>query len=165
MISKDDKKDNFNYGVVDLNIKDVGVCPTIDPLGECSVVDCLKCDNCNHTIVLATRNISDSFSNNCKNIERYIVEFFDKVDTKDIIGYLDDDNSDYRITREKDGVILRYSKADLINSYNEINKISEDDLETQDIYGGYIFGFEDETKEKPTSFVRKIMRKMGCKLS
>lgn len=100
-----------------------------------------------------------------KILKDILLNFFDKVDTKDIIGYLDDDNSDYRITREKDGVILRYSKADLINSYNEINKISEDDLETQDIYGGYIFGFEDETKEKPTSFVRKIMRKMGCKLS
>lgn len=165
MISKDYKKDNFNYGVVDLNIKNSKVCPTIDPLGGCSVVDCLKCDNCNHSIVLATRNISDSFSGNCKDIERYIVEFFDEVDTGNIIGYLDDDNSDYRITREKDGVILRYSKTDLINLDNEINKISGDDLGDQDIYGEYIFGFEEDVKEEPTSFVKKIIRKIGCKLS
>lgn len=102
----------LNKGHIELKVVDLSVCPTIDPIGLCTILDCLKCENCNYKIVMATGEIVKNFSDDLE-AERYLVEFFDDIKSEDILSYLDDVNSDYRITRESDGVVLRYSTSDL----------------------------------------------------
>lgn len=47
---------------------------------------------------------------NQENTTRYIIEFFEPLQkTGETLAYLEDDTSDYHITREEDGVILRPS--------------------------------------------------------
>lgn len=150
------KKDKFSHGIIEFNIKNPDVCSTI---GDCCIVDCLKCDNCVHKIIISTGNVSG----NSENTERYIIEFFDRVDINDIIGYFDDDTNDYRITREKDGVILRCSKLDLIERDNKYNSIKEEVLSIRaNSYNGCS---ESSQKENSKSFIKRVMGKVSNKTS
>ena len=105
-------KKSHNEAIISLDIKDKEECPRIDPFGLCTVTDCLGCSNCDYMIVLADGEILKKFSKD-NNSEKYLVQFFDAI-TSDLRNYLLDESNDYRITRIRDGVVLRYSNDDLI---------------------------------------------------
>ena len=60
------------------------------------------------------KDFKNTSSNTKKdNKERYVIEFFDNIPTPDnIMTYLEDNNSNYRITRDSDRIILRQSLED-----------------------------------------------------
>lgn len=92
-------------------------CCILDSIGTCTIVDCLKCENTDYRIIDKEGNILKDFNGgylNRKNIktESYIVQFFDEVDFNQLGSYLEDPNSDYRITRCKDHIIMRPSHID-----------------------------------------------------
>lgn len=61
--------------------------------------------------------------------EKYLLEFKDEI-KRDIFEYLIDDNSDYRITRLSDNVVLRDTKEDYVSKYGHyptVRKIKIDD--------------------------------------
>lgn len=55
--------------------------------------------------------------------DKYYLEFFDNVDYKNIIDYLENDNSDFRVTCQ-DGTIIRPSLKDL--EYYEYLSVSDE---------------------------------------
>ena len=105
-------KKSLSKGHMDLKIVDLAICPTVDPIGLCTILDCMKCENCNYRIIMDNGEVIKDFSDDLES-EKYLIEFFDDVKSRDILNYLYDNNSDYRITRECDGVVLRYSHSDL----------------------------------------------------
>lgn len=92
---------------MDLNI-DKRNCYKYDPFGLCTVVDCLKCENCTFEIHSEDYSVEESKEN-----EIYILEFFEGIpNEEEMISYLLSEESDYRIIRYSDNEIMRYSKED-----------------------------------------------------
>lgn len=98
-------------------------CAAYDPLGLCLVTDCLKCENADYRITNSEGIIVRDFKYyglKRQNIrtEKYLIEFFDEVDYQNIESYLNNENSDYRMTRiyssenGKENTIMRSSKSD-----------------------------------------------------
>lgn len=89
-------------------------CAKYDAFGLCSVSDCLTCENSLYQIILSDGSVmySPGFYDLDKDAECYTIEIFDEV-SGDLIKYLNDDKSNYRITRESDGVVLRFSLYDM----------------------------------------------------
>lgn len=132
---KDYIKDNATLKIK-REIKDS--CGIIDPLGMCTVIDCLSCKNSDYKIILHDGVILKDFKDEKSSgeEEKYIIEFFDKLDhTTNILDYLTNEENDYRITRESDQVILYYSKEDRQKrdiSMNQSRKYIDDYLKRQE---------------------------------
>lgn len=108
---------NKNHAILDIVSNVERPCGHMDPLGEDTVLDCLTCSNSDYKIMFRDKVIKDfknASSNTEKdNKERYVIEFFDNIPTPDnIMTYLEDNNSNYRITRDSDRIILRQSLED-----------------------------------------------------
>lgn len=108
-------------------------CASYDPFGLCPVTDCLKCNNSDYRIINSDGEIIRDFKyyglkGNDIIISKYKLEFFDEVDYKNIEAYLNDENSDYRMTRiyssenGKESTIMRPSKADMQKELDEHQK-------------------------------------------
>lgn len=89
-------------------------CFEIDPFGLCTILDCINCCNADVKIIRDDKVLKDFQSNtdNMKN-EEYVIEFFDNFLDTDVVDYLNNLESDYRITRDSDKVILHFSKEDI----------------------------------------------------
>ena len=108
---------NKNHAILDIVSNVERPCSDMDPFGLDTVTDCLTCSNSDYKIMLDGKVIKDfkNLSSNTEeeNKERYVIEFFDDIPTPDnIIAYLEDNNSNYRITRDSDGIVLRPSLED-----------------------------------------------------
>jgi hypothetical protein len=90
------------------------------------ILECMKCDNCAFKLVDNSKIIMESpdFKSHEVVIDEYLIEFFDDVDYKNIIEYLDNENSNYRVRSIKDNVIIRLCNDDW-NSLAELDKLSE----------------------------------------
>lgn len=135
-------ENEFNKGLIILDINEKDDCSIFDPFGMCTVLNCLNCDNCAYTFVTGNEKSIKEFTKDSFE-DKYLVEFFDMVPS-DMLEYLLDETNDYRITRISDGVVLRYSNEDLIERGYEPRKKKE-----------YIY-----EKEKPKSLVKKFSDKI-----
>ncbi len=80
----------------------------------CSVNDCIKCENSDLKIIAGDTVIKDFKQDDNKEAEKYVIEFFDMIpDAKNLVEYLSDPDSDYRITRDRDKEILHYANRDI----------------------------------------------------
>lgn len=103
---------NKNHAILDIVSNVESPCSDMDSFGLDMVKDCLTCSNSDYKIMLDGKVIKDfkKLSSNAEeeNKERYVIEFFDDIPASDnIVSYLEDNNSNYRITRDSDGIILR----------------------------------------------------------
>lgn len=133
-------------------------CSNIDPLGLDTVTDCLTCSNSDYKILQEDKVIKDYKKSSSKekkeNQERYIVEFFDGIPkTDNLMTYLENDNSNYRITRESDGIILRPSLEDRKKEEEEEAKMMQKFEETKrKFYSSYQQDSIDHFTKKKTLF-------------
>ena len=116
-----------NHAILDIVTEVERPCSDMDPFGLDTVTDCITCSNSDYKIMLDGKVIKEfkKLSSNTEeeNKERYVIEFFDDIPTPDsIIAYLEDNNSDYRITRDSDGIILRPSLEDKRRKKEEAEK-------------------------------------------
>ncbi len=91
-------------------------------------------------------------------LQRFRIDFFDSFNSPSLISYLEDDESDYRLTRLSDDAIIRLSRADSIITSSK----------TTNLEGApsYEISFEEEPKieERPIQKKRrKIMEKLRLK--
>lgn len=98
-------------------------CANYDPFGLCTVVDCLQCKNSVYRIAFDNDVCieTDDFDSRKSQSKEYLLEFEDCID-RDIFEYLVDQNSNYRITRVKDNVVLRYTREDFFNRFGHYPK-------------------------------------------
>ena len=106
-------------------------CGLYDPFGLCTIVDCLQCENSVYRIAFDNGVCLETidFDDKENKSEKYLLEFKDEI-KRDIFEYLIDDNSDYRITRLSDNVVLRDTKEDYVSQYGHyptVRKIKIDD--------------------------------------
>lgn len=92
-------------------------CCILSSIGNCTIEDCLKCENEDYRIIDKEGKILKDFHGHYldkKNIksESYVIQFFDKVDFDNLDSYLENPNSDYRITRCSDLTVMRSSHMD-----------------------------------------------------
>lgn len=106
-----------NHATLDITRELKDPCAFYDPFGQDTVIDCLTCENCDYKIISPKgqiiRDFHTSLQDKSRETTRYIIEFFDQMPTNEkIVQYLEEDSNDYRITRDSDGVILRFSLED-----------------------------------------------------
>lgn len=99
-------------------------CATYDPIGLCTINDCFQCENCAYRMTFDNGVIveTDDFDKFSIESERYLLEFLTPIG-KDIYGYLTDDNSDYRITRLSDNVVLRLTQEEHLAEYGSVSEV------------------------------------------
>ena len=120
-----------NHAILDIVTEVERPCSDMDPFGLDTVTDCLACSNSDYKIMLDGKVIKE-FKNLSSNTEeekkeRYIIEFFDSIPTPNsMITYLEDNNSNYRITRDSDGIILRPSLEDKKRKEEEQAKMMQE---------------------------------------
>ena len=143
-------KESLSKALISLDINDKEECPKIDPFGLCTVKDCLCCDNCEYMIVMGDDEVLKRIIN--EDLEnKYLVEFFDAI-TSDMFQYLIDESNDYRITRISDGVVLRYSNAELIEMGCE-PRVKQNNLNNQVFENkSLVKRFTDRFINKKTSY-------------
>lgn len=111
-------------------------CWTYDPIGLCLVTECLRCENADYRIIDKDGKIIKDFKfyglkGHDIRTSKYLIEFFDEVDYKDIEEYLNDENSDYRMTRiyssenGKESIVMRPSKTDQKEELDKRKKVNE----------------------------------------
>lgn len=107
---------------IKMGIKDN--CSMHNPFGLCTIDDCLQCESSAYKIVFDNGICLETidFDDVQQDGEKYFLEFQDKID-KDIFEYLVNGNSDYRITRLKDNVVLRRTKEDYFSKYGHNPKV------------------------------------------
>lgn len=122
---KEVKKYSENYATLLLTADIIEPCAAIDPFGMCTTVECLSCANCNYQIIAKDGKILKEYYNGSDHgneKKKYVIEFFDDFDGQDIKDYLNNEESDYRITRDEDRVILRLSKKDVQKRDESMNR-------------------------------------------
>ncbi len=121
-----------NEGILKIKTEVKDNCVNYDYFGFCTVEDCIKCENASYRFIFSNgRQTGDNeYYKNGNSEEKYLIEFFDKVPTRvELEKYFLNPNSNYKITRLNDGVVLRPSKEEvnaLMNYYNE-NKIKQEE--------------------------------------
>lgn len=138
-------------------------CAFYDPFGQDTVIDCLTCENCDYKIISPKGNIIKDFNtslqNNSLETTRYIIEFFDQMPPNEsIVPYLEEESSNYRITRDSDGIILRFSLEDQQRRKEEYEKPRR---ELEEWYQRQQTLYSEETldskaKEQPKSFIKRL---------
>ena len=93
-----------------------GSCNQYDSLGLCSIMDCLYCENCYYKITLDTGEAIANSNVELKEIDDksrglmdddYEIFFYDFVpEVDDLFGYLFDDNSQFRMIRKCDSIVM-----------------------------------------------------------
>lgn len=149
-----------NHATLDVTRELSVPCGYIDPLGQDTVIDCLKCHNSDYQIIYKG-NIIKSFNGvnekqNQENTTRYIIEFFEPLPkTEELLEYLEDDTSDYRITREEDGVVLRPSIEDIRKRKEQEEKRRQEFEEWQK----RLFGMPSQEEEKKQPYKSSTTKK------
>lgn len=120
-----------NHAILDIVKETKRPCSDMDPFGQDTVLDCMTCSNSDYQIVLKGKTIKEFQDKNSKQKEenktRYIIEFFEDIpDQGSLLSYLENESSNYRITRDSDGIILRPSLEDRRKKEEEQRRIRED---------------------------------------
>ncbi len=120
--------EEVRYGSFILNLKSrvFDSCKNLDEVNFSTLLECLDCANSDFQLLDSNEEVLIDYiyqtnSPNTK-ITRFIITFYDRVNSKNIISYLRNPNSDYRLVREKDNVILHYPKEEeqtVISSYQK----------------------------------------------
>lgn len=102
-------------------------CTVNELSGLCSTIDCFKCKNADYRIFTINGNIIREFKEfdireEKVNITKYLIEFFDGVDYDNIENYLQNEYSDYRLTRLNDLAIIRRALNDIEKEENDLIK-------------------------------------------
>ena len=116
------EENTFNYeGVVGKALLEYrvgvnGYCSEYDPFGVCNIMQCLYCDNCYYRITMENGDIlsnSDVDLNTLDNKTRgfeddnHEILFYDYVpDVNNLISYLFDENSQFKILRISDNMVM-----------------------------------------------------------
>lgn len=126
----------------------------MDPFGQDTVLDCMTCSNSDYQIILKGKTIKafqeEKSKQELEKKTRYIIEFFEDIPVQEsLLAYLESESSNYRITRDSDGIILRPSLEDRRKKEEEQAKIRAD---FEEMFGPYIVESlkEKETKSKTT---------------
>lgn len=141
-------------------------CASIDPIGLCTVLDCLACSNCDYKIIEKNGTILKDYQQDQEGSEKkYVIEFFDDLDHTDIEKYLKSEESNYRITRDSDRVILHYSKEDVIKRDEKMNQARKEVEAYYQKIEKQIETYQEEEKKQSSkesespSLVKKIASK------
>ena len=146
-----------NHAILDIVTEVERPCSDMDLFGLDTVTDCITCSNSDYKIMLDGKVIKEfkNLSSNTEeeNKERYVIEFFDDIPAPDnIIAYLEDNNSNYRITRDSDGIILRPSLEDRKRKEEEQAKMMQEFEEMERrLFGAYRQELCKEQASAPTS--------------
>ena len=122
-ITIEESKKPFNYeGVVGKALLEyrVGIndhCASYDPFGLCNIMECLYCDNCYYKITMengeSISNCGDidlnTLNNNSRGFEDddHEILFYDYVPkTDDLFSYLFDENSEFKVLRLSDNMVM-----------------------------------------------------------
>lgn len=148
-----------NNATLILKSRIISSCATYDPIGLDSVDDCLVCENADYRIIDKDKNIIVDFKfpglkQKDMEVEKYCIEFFDDVDYENVVPYLRDNYSDYRMTRISDGVVLRLSKDDVAELKEERARMFPR------LYEKEVFDIGDKKEEKPISFIKRIQNRI-----
>ena len=152
-----------NHAILDIVRETERSCSDIDPFGQDTVLDCITCSNSDYQIVLKGKKVKEFQDKNSKQNQetktRYIIEFFEDIpDQKSLSDYLENENSNYRITRDSDGVILRPSLEDRRKKEEEQAKLRADFKEMErKMFGPYLAEplKEEESKSSSVSIGKK----------
>ncbi len=92
------------------------LCSQIDSLGLCNIMDCLYCNNCYYKITLENGEAIANTDVDLKSLDNkrrgfedvdHEILFYDYVpDIDDLFGYLFDDNSQFKIVRKNDNMVM-----------------------------------------------------------
>lgn len=148
---------NKNHAILDMVTEIESPCSDMDSFGLDMVKDCLTCSNSDYKIMLDGKVIKDfkKLSSNAEeeNKERYVIEFFDDIPASDnIISYLEDNNSNYRITRDSDGIILRPFLEDRKRKEEEQEKMR---AEFEKMERRFYAPYRQQPSKEPTPVVKK----------
>ena len=121
-ITIEESKKPFNYeGVVGKALLEyrVGIndhCASYDPFGLCNIMECLYCDNCYYKITMENgESISNTdvdintLNNSTRGFEdnNHEILFYDYVPkTDDLFSYLFDENSEFKVLRLSDNMVM-----------------------------------------------------------
>lgn len=108
---------------MEMQIKKDRNCKIFGDFSLCSIVECYKCERSDYKIVAKDGTIIKDFEKDSEfgqKPERYVVQFFDDVDSNNIEEYLSNSKSDYRIVSQ-DGIILRKSSNDKSDTLDDSN--------------------------------------------
>ena len=154
-----------NHAILDIVTEVERPCSDMDPFGLDTVTDCITCSNSDYKIMLDGKVIKEfkNLSSNTEeeNKERHVIEFFDDIPAPDnIIAYLEDNNSNYRITRDSDGIILRPSLEDRKRKEEEQAKMMQEFEEMERrLFGAYRQELCKEQASAPTSTPTPTVKK------
>lgn len=128
-------KDGESYykAVLKLKTMTLNPCGNYDPFGLCTIPECMSCENSSFIIEFDSPN--ESYPNGIykkgdyekyeNNEELFLIEFMEGIPVPEhIIEYLLKDESNYRITRVKDSVIMRRSNEGIDNQKGSSKKIT-----------------------------------------
>jgi len=132
--AKDDTSYNYD-GVVGKALLEyrVGIhdcCAAYDPFGLCNIMECLYCENCYYKITMENgESISNcgnidlnTLNNNSRGFEDddHEILFYDYVPkTDDLFSYLFDEESQFRIVRTSDHLVMNdYVKTKKLGKIN-----------------------------------------------
>lgn len=152
-----------NHAVLDVVTETERPCSDMDPFGLHTLLDCLNCSNCDYQIILKGKLVKE-FEDKKRNQEqekktRYIIEFFERAPKQEkLLDYLKNEDSNYRTTRDSDGIILRPSLEDRRKIEEEQARIRADlEAMERNLFGPYLEESlkEEEVKSSAESPVKK----------
>lgn len=121
-----------NEGVLKIKTEVKNNCVNYDYFGLCKIIDCIKCENAVYRFIYNDERHTGDNEYHKKGVseEKYLIEFFDKVPTRvELESYFSNPNSDYKITRLSDGVVLKHNNKEvkeMNKTYEEIRKNQEE---------------------------------------
>ena len=135
-----------NHAVLDVVTETERPCSDMDPFGLHTLLDCLNCSNCDYQIILNGKLVKE-FEDKKRNQEQ-----------EKLLDYLKNEDSNYRTTRDSDGIILRPSLEDRRKIEEEQARIRADlEAMERNLFGPYLEESlkEEEVKSSAESPVKK----------
>lgn len=116
---------NPKTAILLLKVERKSSCSSYNPFGMCTILDCLQCENSVYKIVFDNDICLETsdFDEVENKIEKYYLEFQDEIN-RDIFEYLIDNNSNYRIIRVEDNMVLRTTREEFFAMYRHYPKVS-----------------------------------------
>ena len=107
-------KDNEGLFMIKTEVKNT--CNYYDPFGMCNIIDCMRCSNSAIKIILGNGMILGDMDYSMKGHEeeKYVIVFYDKIPTREeLTSYLLNEESDYKLVRLVDGMLMRRRPRDI----------------------------------------------------
>jgi hypothetical protein len=124
------------------------------------VLNCIKCDNCTYKIVnndgVIIKDVE--FEKQESLLDEYLIEFFDQVNYDNLLEYLSNEESDFRVTRLKDSVIIRLCSDDM-RKQEEVDKIYKKIIASHNTITTFDEDLNNDNTSKPKSKRKSLFRK------